>query len=273
MRSPSTLSLAEVLDDMSAVVARTAAPWIGVLWLAAVPLRLLQVELLSRVIALGGEASRYGHLLSALAALAMGAFVVATLGRAVYARGCLLTLRTGAHPGAETLAIGATPALTHLFLASLAELVFWMLAVTIVAPLLAITMAALAAALSPLAERPGLGSALRQLASGGTRLGTLLGLQIVFAVALVIAFVNVGIAFHAGLWLAGAVPGLELAAWARRLSPESARFLLLVLAGACLLVEPFWIAAHSVYVHRLRSRETGEDLRAWFERLRRSEAA
>jgi hypothetical protein len=43
-----------------------------------------------------------------------------------------------------------------------------------------------------------------------------------------------------------------------------------VAAGAWLLVEPWWLASLAVHVHKQRSRATGEDLRLWFERLRRA---
>ena len=204
--------------------------------------------------------------------MAAGAFVLATLGRAVFARACLLAIRTGRPSGTRALAVGFTPFLTHLYLALVAEVLFFGLCLTLVVAPLAITLQALAAAVAPLAERPGLVAPLRLVAASGARAGTLVGLQAVFGVAFVIALLNVGVAFHAGLWLAGAVPGIDLATWAHRLAPESPRFLLLVTAGAMLVVEPFWLAAHVVYVHRLRARETGEDLRAWFERLRAAEA-
>jgi len=267
------LSAADVLDDAGELAALAAAPWIGVLWLTALPLRLVQAELVSRLVALGKDASRYGDLVLALAVLATAALVLATAGRAVFARACLLATRTGGRPGREALAVGLTPFLTHLFLALLAEALFYALCLTVVLAPLAITLSALAAAVAPLAERPGLGPSLRAVAAPFARAGTLLGLQVVFAVAFVIAFANVAVAFHLGLWLAGAVPGIDVGAWTHRLSPESPRFLALAAAGACLAVEPFWVAAHVALLHRLRARETGEDLRARFERLRAAEAA
>jgi hypothetical protein len=265
-------SVADILDDTGDVVARTAAPWVGVLWLTALPLRLVQAEIVSTVVGLGANAGSYGHLLASLAAVAAGAFVVATLGRAVYVRACVLAIRTAARPGTEALAVGTTAALTHLYLALLAETLFFLLSFTLVVPALAVTAAALASAVAPLADRPGPLRALRVLAAGARSGGALFGLHLVFVVAFVIAALNVLAAFHAGLWLASAVPGLELATWAHRFSSGNPRFPLLVLVGALLVVEPFWVAAHTVCVHRQRSRETGEDLRAWFERLRAPEA-
>jgi len=35
-------------------------------------------------------------------------------------------------------------------------------------------------------------------------------------------------------------------------------------------VEPFWIAAHVVFVRKAGAQERGDDLRAWFEELRRT---
>jgi hypothetical protein len=264
-------SVADVLDDAGDLATLVAAPWIGVLWLSALPLRLAQAELVSRLVSLGGDASRYGDLVLALAALSTAALFLATAGRAVFARACLLAIRTGTPPGREALAVGLTPLLTHLYLALLAEALFYALLLTVVLVPFTITLSALAAAVPPLAERPGLLPPLKATASAFARAGTLVGLQLVFAVAFVIAAANVAVAFHAGLWLAGAVPGVDLATWAHRLS--SPRFVALVMAGACLVVEPFWVAAHVALVHRLRARETGEDLRAWFERLRAAEAA
>jgi len=94
----------------------------------------------------------------------------------------------------------------------------------------------------------------------------------VFAVAVLIVFVNLYFVFQIGLWLAGAIPGVDPTPWETVLSPDNRSFLLVLVAGAVLAVEPFWVAALTVFVHKARSRDTGEDLRLWFERLRRQEA-
>ena len=272
MKSPPA-SVAQSLDDTADVVSIVAVPWAGALALAVLPLRFLQAEAVSRLLSLGPQAARYGDLLHALAALGAAAFVVATLGRAAFARACLLAIRTGERPGREALAVGLVPFLSHLYLALLAEVAFFALWLTIAAMPLAITLAALAAAVAPLAQRASLVEPLRLAARAGRAGGLLLGLQAVFLVALVVAFVDVAAAFAVGLWLAGAVPGIDVATWSRRLALGDPRFLLLVWVGATLVVEPFWLAAHVVVVHLQRARRTGEDLRARFERLRAEDAA
>jgi hypothetical protein len=243
----------------------------GVLTLAELPLRLVQAEFLARLILFGSEAFRHRSLLTGLATAAAASLVLAVFGRAVFARACLLYLRSGCDPGGQAWAVGLTPFLTQLYLTLLAEVLFLSLWVTAVVPPLSMVCAALAPAVATQAERPGLWKPLRDLGQSLSGLGTLLGLLMVFAVAFLIGFANLGFAFQAGLWLAGALPGLDLVPWVQRFG-FSTRFLLLLWAGTCLLVQPFWLAAHVVYSHQLRARETGEDLRAWFERLRRDAA-
>jgi hypothetical protein len=44
----------------------------------------------------------------------------------------------------------------------------------------------------------------------------------------------------------------------------------MTLAGALLIVEPFWIAAQVLLVRKAGAEETGDDLRTWFEELQRA---
>jgi hypothetical protein len=95
-----------------------------------------------------------------------------------------------------------------------------------------------------------------------------------FSIAFLITFINCYFAFRGGLWLAGAVLGGDLARWEHILRPggfgvipaEPLTFFVL-LAGTTLILEPFWLAALSVYDHRSTLRETGEDLRLRFRQL------
>ena len=93
-----------------------------------------------------------------------------------------------------------------------------------------------------------------------------------FAAALVLAAINLFFVFQLGLWLAGGVIGADTTRWTGLLAASNLRFRYVLLAGAGVVVEPFWLAALVVYVHKLESRTTGEDLRLWFGRLRSREA-
>jgi hypothetical protein len=94
---------------------------------------------------------------------------------------------------------------------------------------------------------------------------------LIFAAAFSLAAVNLYFVFQIGLWLAGGFADLDTARWLGLLSPRNPRFLCVLLAGGCLAVEPHWLASLVVYVHESQSRGSGEDLRLWFERLRRAE--
>jgi hypothetical protein len=48
------------------------------------------------------------------------------------------------------------------------------------------------------------------------------------------------------------------------------RYVLMIIAGALLVIEPFWIAANVLLVRKAGVAESGDDLRVWFEELQRS---
>jgi hypothetical protein len=267
------IGVSATLDEATELVVKNAAPWLGLLWLTSAGLRLLQAAFAARILELGAAAPQYGDALRLHALLISAALLLCLWGRAVFVRACWLGLRseTAADPVALRVPPGAFVA--YAYLALLFETLFYASALTLVAAPLCVLAAGLAAAQLPFVERPGLVEPLRALARSFTQFRALLALQAVLALAFVVAAVNLYFLFQAGLWLAGGVPGLELGAWAQLLSLGNTRFVLVLLAGSSLAVEPFWLAALTVFVHRLRSRESGEDLRLWFLRLRREQAA
>lgn len=270
--STARLGVSAILDEAAELVARIAAPWVGLLWLSSVPLRLLQARFAARILELGAEAGEYGFALRSLALLTLFALLLCLLGRATFVRAAWLGLRAEGAPGWQALRVPAGSLLAYLYVALLFEALFYAFALSFVALPLCIAGAGLAAAQLPLLERPGLIQPLREIARAFAQGRVLLAILAVFAAAFVVALVNLYFAFQLGLWLAGGVPGLDRSAWATLLSLGNPRFVLALLAGASLLVEPFWLAALTVYVHRLRSRESGEDLRLWFARLAREAA-
>jgi hypothetical protein len=267
------IGVSATLDEAAELVVRNAAPWLGLLWLTSVPVRLGQAAFAARIVELGATAPEYGDALRLHASQVAAALLACLWGRAVFVRACWLALRSETAAAASALRVPWGALLAYAYLALLFEALFYASALTLLAPPLCILAAGLAAAQLPVVERPGLLAPLRTLARSFAQLHVLLALEAVLAVALVVAAVNLFVVFQLGLWLAGGVPGLELSAWAHLLSFGNSRFVLALLAGASLAVEPFWLAALTVFVHRMRSRESGEDLRLWFLRLRREEAA
>jgi hypothetical protein len=101
-------------------------------------------------------------------------------------------------------------------------------------------------------------------------------LTAIFAVALLLALINLFFLFALGLWLAGGASGLDLSWWQVTLTPGNQQYLMLLIACAVTVLEPFWIASLVAAVRRVRARESGEDLAAWFADIRnkdREEAA
>lgn len=263
-RDLSTLSL---LDDASAAVGRVALPWIGVLWLTALPYRLLEVHFLNQLVSLGDRADRYGDYLWELALVSFIALLPALYGRLVWVRAIGMGLSTTEATRGRPAAVPPSALATYTYTALVLEVLFHALVFTVVAPLLIVLVGGLAAATALRADRPRLLAPLVAIVRPIPRFGATAGLLSLFALGWLLAFINVVVLFQGGLLLATAT-GVQTIGWAQILSFENPLFLLLVLTGTILLVEPFWLALATVLVHHHHSRETGDDLRHWFEDLR-----
>jgi hypothetical protein len=265
-------TLGEILDDASELVARVAAPWAGLLWLTAAPLRLSQAHFAARLAELGSDASGYGNYLQQLAVLTAAFFLLSLWGRAAFARACARRLRGGDQAVRESLRVPAGSFASYVYAALAIEAAFYATALAVVTiPALAL-VAGLAAATSPLVERPSLVRPFAVISSSSTRVAALVGLLFVFGAALLLTAVNLLVLVQVVLWLAGGVAGFDVLRWQGVLGPSNPRLLLVVAAGSWLILEPWWLASLVVYVHALRARTSGEDLRLWFKRIRSAEA-
>jgi hypothetical protein len=261
-------ALGEILDEASELVTLVAAPWVGVLWLTAAPLRLFQAHFAARLAELGNQAGAYGDHLRSLALITGTFFVVSLWGRAAFARACVRRLRAGDEAGPDPSRVPAASFAAYACAALLIEAAFYATALAVVTiPVLAL-VAGLAAATSPLVERPSLVRPFATVAASARHTGPLAGLVLVFGSAFLLAAVNLGVLAQVALWLAGGVAGFDVARWQGVLGVANPRFLLVVAAGGWLIVEPWWLAALVVYVHALRARRSGEDLALWFARIR-----
>ncbi|MFL6201563.1 MAG: DUF4129 domain-containing protein [Thermoanaerobaculia bacterium] len=270
---PGGVSVTDVLDEAAELVPREVAGWAGLLALTSLPLRFLEAHFLNRLFQLGDSATSYVDYLMSLSWLVAFALLPALWGRAVFARACALALSGRAAVARGNIPLRALrpsfPSFAaYAYAATFAELLFVLLGWTGIALPLIVLYAGLAAATSYLQERPG------PLASLALPLRTLrpfvpfLGLTAVFGVALAIALLNLFFLFALGLWLAGGASGLDLSWWQVALSGDNQQYVLLVVACAVTVVEPFWIASLVAAVRRVRARESGEDLAAWFAEIR-----
>jgi hypothetical protein len=269
IRAP--LSTTSVLDETSDLVALAAAPWAGLLVMTSLPFRFLQVLFIERLIELGSSATHYGRALGTLANWTTLAFILSLLGRAVWARAVRLaeasamTEEGRVRVTSAPLRVPLVALMSYLFTGALTEVCFLLSIITIFAVPIPIMMSGLAIGTMELNQQLGLAAPLRLIAKHVKTLRTLIALTIVFALALVIAWINLYAISELLLWLANAFGGVDTSRWSLLLA--SAHFRFLSLAGAVMIVEPFWIAANVVLVRKAGAQESGEELRLWFGEL------
>jgi len=265
-----------ILDETHGAVGRIAAPWLGVLWLFTAPYRFAQIHFIRELAALGRQAPDYGGYLERLAWILFALFIPAVVGRSIYVRACLLGLQSGTRVGREALRVPPAQLLNSFYAALVVEALFAVTVWTFVmVPFLA-APAGLVYVAATRTQRPGLFRPLFETARLMANLRAMGGVLMTYAVALVIATVNLYMALRGGLWVATTLVGEGVARWEHLLRPIHPLFqllpgepltILLCVIGSMLAVEPFWLASLTVYVHRTRLRQSGEDLRLRFRVL------
>jgi hypothetical protein len=269
---PAGIPVSAVLDESAELVSRDVPGWAALLALASLPLRFLEAHFLNRLLQLDDSAPQHVGYLVSLSWLIAFAFLPALWGRAVYAHACSLAL-SGSRQVPISLAtrLPVRTLVSYAYAATVAELLIVALGWTWVAmPVLAL-YAGLLAATAPLQERPGLLAPLLLPIRRLRPVFPFLGITAIFVLALPIVFINLYVLFKIGLALANGTSGLDLSWWNVALSLENRQFVILVVAGAVTVLEPFWIAALVAALHRARAQESGEDLAAWFAEIRSRE--
>ncbi|HET7437799.1 MAG TPA: hypothetical protein VFN10_24045 [Thermoanaerobaculia bacterium] len=270
IRAP--LSTTSVLDEATDVVALTASPWAAVLVATAIPYRLMLALFVDRLFEIGSRANEYGHFLGTTANLTIAAFVLAIFGRSVYARACRLALARGTSPGREAWRVPRVALASHLLTASLAAVMTWLTLFTLIGPAVATVISGLGAGTMELNERAAVRGAFKLVFRYAKQTAIPIALSLIFVVAFAVSFVNVASALSLITWLVTAIGGFDAPHWNLLFSGENRRYILLLLAGATVVLEPFWVAAFVVLVRKAGAEENGDDLRVWFDEVRRSEA-
>ena len=247
----------------------TAAPWAGVLVITALPYRFLQALFLDQLIEVGGSASSYGNLLGGTANMTVASIVIAMWGRAVYARACRLAHARGVTPGRETWRVPAPALASFVLTASAALLLGFLTLFTCLGYIAAVMFGGMAIGTMELNERVSLTQPFRLIARYANVI-TLFVLLFVLFCGVFVALVNLSAASGLVVWATGALGGFDAPHWPLLFSGSNRRFVLLLIAGAIVAIEPFWVAAHVVFVRRSGAEERGDDLRTWFEELRRA---
>lgn len=262
-----TLSTTSVLDESSDVVRLVAAPWASVLIATSIPYRFMQVLFLEQILEVGASATHYGRVLGTTANLTILAFVVSLVGRAVYARACRMAAVSGTTPGRQAWRVPFVSLMSYTYVAAIAELLFFLSVTTIVGPIVSVILAGLAIGTIELNERAGIAAPVKLIARYGRDARIVLALALIFFVALIIAFAMLWASFAAGLWMSSAFAGVDITRWTLLLGIWNRRFIFLLIAGAVIAIEPFWIAANVMLVRKAGAEESGEELRLWFREL------
>jgi len=268
IRAP--LSTTSVLDESADAVRVTGAAWAALLILTSLPYRFAQAIFIDRLLELGGEATHYGNLLGSLARWTMGAFVISRCGRAIYARACRLATDSGEAPGAIAWRVPLAALANYLFLSAIVESITWLSLMTCLAFPLCVLLSGFAIGTMEMNEQPSIVMPFRLLAKRTRELRYAAALVLIFACALVVATINVAFAAGIGLALAEASGRVDVPRWTVLLHPDNHRFIAMIIAGGVLAIEPFWIAANVILVRKGGAVESGEELRVWFEELRRA---
>ena len=267
IRAP--LSVTSVLDEATDVVSVTAAPWAGVLVVTALPYRFLQALFFDQLIEVGKQASQYGRLLGGTANLTVASILLALWGRAVYARACRLAMSRGTAPGREVWRVPAAALFSYFLTSSVVLVAGTISAFSCIGLWIVAMIAGVAVGTMELNERVSVVEPFR-LIRRYARPVTLIGLAFVFFCGFFVALVNVASAFGLGVWALTAIGGFDAPHWDLLFSGSNRRYMLMLCAGALVALEPFWVAAHVVFVRKAGAQERGDDLRAWFEELRRT---
>lgn len=247
----------------------TAAPWAAIIGLTALPYRFLQALFLDQLLEVGSAAKQYGNLLGGTANLIVLSTILALWGRAVYARVIALAYARGAVPGIEAWRVRPAAFLSYVLVSAVTLILGYAGLFTCLGTVLVAMFAGVAIGTMELNERVGLVQPFR-IAFKYARGLLLFALAFVFFCAVFVALVNIGAAAGLITWAATALGGFDAPHWQLLFTPGNRRFVLMLFAGALVVVEPFWVAAHVVFVRKAGAEERGDDLRAWFDALRRA---
>lgn len=266
IRAP--LSTSSVLDEAAETVRKVASPWAALSLATILPYRFAQAVFAEYLIDLGTDAQHRAHFLMTVAAWTMAAFVVSRWGRLVFARAVRLAVESGRVPGAAALRVPFAALLDYLYVSLFVECASISMFMTCFAPMAGTVVSGLAIGTAESNDRPSLAAPFRRIGKIGAQVRIAVAVTLVFFCAAAVAAANVAGVFGAGLWLGSAIGGWDLPRWKHILGPNNTRFLLMVIAGALVALEPFWVAAYVTFVRKAGVVESGDDLRQWFEELR-----
>lgn len=262
----------EVVDSGTRLVKSVGPGPLAVLVLGTLPWRFGVAALASRVVEVGESASEYGPHWRAWSYELFPLFVLALLARASYAHACHQHLQQSV-TNWRSLVPGALALMGVLYLSFAIEIALIVSAVTVLGFAIFASIQA-----SILASQPAFTSATplapwRALARGRDTMSKVAGLDAIFAIAWLVALVNLLALSQMAPDLLGAFPGFDPGRSRALLSTANHRLWFGLMAGASTVVEPFRLSAHCTLFFSTHSKSSGADLRMRLADLARAEAA
>jgi hypothetical protein len=179
-------------------------------------------------------------------------------------------LARGSSPGAAALRVPAPALASYILTASTAMLLGYISLFTVLGFGVAVMFSGLAIGTFELNDRVSVFGPFARIFGYTNRIGIPFALMLTFFCAMIVALLNLAVAFEIGKWLVGSIGGFDAPHWQVLFSGGNRRYVLMLFAGAFVIVEPFWIAAHVIYVRKAGAQQSGDDLRTWFDELRRT---
>lgn len=260
MNVPSGLTVESI--DRGAILVRRLPGWVGVLWLSALPSRLLMAYLINEILTMGEQVRQHGNALTAMALLTIVAWLVSLVGRVFFVRACRIA-HDSARPSLASVmqAVPWRDLLAVIYVALAIEVLFWaLLPVWVFAPVIAMySMSSVV-----IAHHRGCSPLAPFVALSDIEPWALIRLGLAYALVVLIVAVNAYAVIQGVLWVCSGVAGCDLSQWKPLVRFDNRLFMLLLGAGVLSLVEPFQIASLTVLAILSQARRTGDDLREWF---------
>lgn len=254
------LSTTSILNAVTPRLRGVPLGAVALLLLTALPYRMLQLQFLDLLYRLRSDALHYGNLLTAVVLVMVVSLIASLYGRAVFIKAC----RDTPERWRDLLRLEPRAFLSYVYVALILELCFVMFVFTIIGPPLIAILASIAAVLSAERAKPGLLLPVRALSPYLRSGNVLVGLSFVFGIGFLVAATNLAFLARFVLWATQSIPGFDAVKWNLVLTSNFPRVVLATLALALAILEPFWLAAVYIYGERVRSRQTGDDLRRRF---------
>ncbi len=259
MRNAS-ISAIGILNASAQLTLRVASPWMGVLWITALPHRLMQFYFIWQFRILD-EPHLYAGYLTRLAMFVMLTFAISLYGRAVYVRACHIATHTQNDSKLNAFKVPLSDLVPYLYMASINELFFYLTSFTMFMWPLFVIFGGLAAATSYDIRGPKfLAAPFNAIKAGAAAFKALIAISCVFLFGQFMALINLFIFIIVFLVLCGPILGPALPRWEYIFQAENVIFpkhpltYALLLIGAAQVIEPFWLAANVDLVKRVRAR-------------------